>query len=252
MKDASMLFAQRLKRREFSYGAVVGLSDPAISECAADCGMDFVWLDGEHAPLTIEHIHHHILALRGTDCAALVRVPANDPNVIKPVLDLAPAGVIVPMVCSAAEARRVVEACKYPPVGIRGCGVRRATGYGAMPWEEYMERSARLPLVIIQVEHVRAIENLDEIMAVPGIDSICIGPCDLSGSMGILNQMSDPGLNRLIDETAARINAAGIPFGTAAGDLPRWKERGVTWFTGTADWGAMASGFRAAVKEAKR
>ena len=100
-------------------------------------------------------------------------------------------------------------------------------------------------MVIGQIEHIDAVKNLDKILNVPGVDSFCVGPCDLSGSMGILNQMDDPELNRVIDEVAAKIKKAGKILGTAAGDFPRWLARGVDWFAGTSDWAAMASGIRA-------
>ena len=112
------------------------------------------------------------MACRGTDCAPLVRVAWNDYAIIKPVLDLAPAGIIVPMVNSAEAAAEVVNSCKYPPRGNRGCGVRRANRYGSMPLDEYFAKSDSDPMIIIQIEHIDAVKNLDEIQKVPGIDSI--------------------------------------------------------------------------------
>ena len=98
-------------------------------------------------------------------------------------------------------------------------------------------------MVIIQIEHIDAVKNLDRILKVPGVGSVCIGPCDLSGSMGILNQMENEELNRVLDEICRKTRAAGMMLGTAAGGFPRWKERGVNWFAGTSDWGAMAAGY---------
>ena len=232
-----------------SLGCVITLSDLCVSELAGDCGMDFCWIDAEHAPHTIEGVHRHLIALRGTGCAGLVRVRANDPMLIKPYLDLAPDGVIIPMVNNAEEAARAVAACRYPLTGIRGCGVRRAVRYGAENFFDYVKRSENDPMVIIQIEHMEAVRNLDEILEVPGIGSICIGPCDLSGSMGILNQMGDEKLNEVLDEVAAKVKAKNMLLGTAAGDFPRWKKRGVDWFAGTSDWGAMAAGIRAFKKD---
>ena len=128
---------------------------------------------------------------------------------------------------------------------MRGCGVRRAVRYGAEDFFDYVKHSERWPLVICQIEHIDAVRNLDAILKVPGVDSFCIGPCDLSGSMGMLNQMDDPELNRVIDEVALKVKKAGKWLGTAAGGFSRWKERGVDWFAGTSDWGAMAAGIRA-------
>ncbi|MBQ7694089.1 MAG: hypothetical protein IJT50_03100 [Lentisphaeria bacterium] len=242
-------FTENLKAGKISLGSVITLSDLTVSELAGDCGLDFVWIDAEHAPHTIDGVMKHLIALRGTGCAGLVRVRANEPMLIKPFLDLAPDGVIIPMVNTAEEAEKAVAACRYPPAGIRGCGVRRAVRYGAENFFDYVKRSEKEPMVIVQIEHVEAVRNLDRILKVPGIGSICIGPCDLSGSMGILNQMGDPELNKVLDEICAKVKKAGLVLGTAAGDFPRWRERGVDWFAGTSDWGAMAAGFRAFRRE---
>ena len=242
-------FNENLKAGKISLGAVITLSDLTVSELAGDCGMDFVWIDAEHAPHTIDGVMKHLIALRGTGCAGLVRVRANDPMLIKPYLDLAPDGVIVPMVNSPEEAEAAVAACRYPLTGIRGCGVRRAVRYGAENFFDYVKRSETEPMVIVQIEHVEAVRNLDRILKVPGIGSICVGPCDLSGSMGILNRMDDPELNKVLDEVCAKVKKAGLVLGTAAGDFPRWRERGVDWFAGASDWGAMAAGLRAFRRE---
>ena len=237
-------FEENITTGKISLGTIITLADLCVSELAGDCGMDFCWIDAEHAPHTIETVHRHLIALRGTGCAGLVRVRANDPMLIKPYLDLAPTGVIIPMVNTALEAEKAVAACRYPTAGIRGCGVRRAIRYGAEDFFDYAQRSNTEPMVIIQIEHIEAVRNLDEILEVPGIGSICIGPCDLSGSMGILNQMQDEKLNSLLDEVCAKVKAKGKLLGTAAGDFPRWKQRGVDWFAGISDWGAMAAGLR--------
>jgi len=130
-------FTARIRSGKISIGLVITLNDLTVSELAGEAGYDFTWIDMEHAPLTIESVMQHIIALKGTDCAPLVRVPWNKAEVIKPVLDLAPAGIIIPMVNSAEEARAAVQACRYPLTGIRGCGVRRATRYGQIPFDEY-------------------------------------------------------------------------------------------------------------------
>ena len=245
-------FEENILNKKISLGTVITLSDLCVSELAGDCGMDFCWIDAEHAPHTIETVHHHLIALRGTGCAGLVRVRANDPMLIKPYLDLAPTGVIIPMVNTAEEAARAVAACRYPTAGIRGCGVRRAVRYGAEDFSDYLKRSESEPMVIIQIEHIEAVRNLDEILEVPGIGSICIGPCDLSGSLNILNQMQDEKLNEILDEVCAKVKAKGKLLGTAAGDFPRWKKRGVDWFAGISDWGAIAAGLRSFRKDCEK
>ncbi len=233
-------------------GLVVTLADPAVSELAGDAGYDFTWVDMEHMPHTLQTVQGHVIAARASGCAPLVRVPWNEPGVLKPVLDLAPAGVIIPMVNSAEEAAAAVSACRYPPQGVRGCGVRRANGYGRLPFPEYLERSRTEPLVIVQIEHVDAVGRLDEILQVPGIDHVCVGPCDLSGSMGCLNQMEDPELNRVLDRVSAKIKAAGKHLGTAGGPLSRWKGRGVDWIALTSDCGGIYAQARQILDGAKQ
>ena len=244
MEIKNRLF-ENLNVGRISVGSIISMSDLVASELAGDCGMDFVWIDAEHAPHTIQDVQRHLIALRGTGCAGLVRVRACDPMLIKPYLDIGPDGIIVPMVNTPEQAEAAVAACRYPTVGMRGCGVRRAVRYGAEDFFDYVKCSEKWPLVICQIEHIDAVKNLEAILKVPGVDSFCIGPCDLSGSMGILNQMNDPELNKVIDEVSAKIKKAGKWLGTAACDFPRWKERGVDWFAGVSDWGAMAAGIRA-------
>ena len=229
-------------------GVCITMSDPAVSEMLGECGYDFSWIDMEHAPLNIETAALHIMALRASGAAPLVRVPWNLHWVLKPVLDLAPAGVIIPMVNSAAEAREAVAACRYPSSGRRGCGVRRGAAYGKMPFDEYMQRSGSEPLVIIQIEHIDAVAELDEILAIPELDCICIGPADFSGSMGKVNHPEAPEIAEKIDEIARKVKAAGKYLGTATGCDPEtlavWKKRQVDWICLGSDWGAMVTAWR--------
>ena len=245
-------FLEKVAGGTICLGGVVTLSDLSVSELAGDLGLDFIWIDTEHAPHTVDGVMRHIIAARGTGCAPFVRVRANDPMLIKTYLDLAPAAIIVPMVNSAEEAEMAVEACRYPLRGRRGCGVRRAVRYGTCDFFDYVRESEVNPLVVVQIEHIDAVKNLDRILKVPGVGSVCIGPCDLSGSMGILNQMENEELNRVLDEICRKTRAAGMMLGTAAGGFPRWKERGVNWFAGTSDWGAMAAGFRAFIQDCRK
>ncbi len=240
-------FRETLEKR-LCLGMVITLTDPVVSEVAGDAGFDFTWIDMEHAALNIETTMAHIMAVRGTDCAPFVRVPVNQPWVIKTVLDIAPAGVIIPMVNTAEEAAAAVAACKYPPAGIRGCGVRRATRYGAMAFDEYLKASESEPMVIIQIEHVDAVKNLDAILKVPGIDNICVGPCDLSGSMGKLNQLDDPEVNKVIDEVCSKTLAAGLMLGTAGLSQESCIKRGIQWDAVASDCGMISTGGRAIIE----
>ena len=235
-----------------SIGAVISMSDPTVCELAGDCGMDFCWIDAEHCPLTIETVRDHLLALRGTGCAGFVRVRECDPMIIKPYLDLSPDGIICPMVNTPEQAEAAVAACKYPPVGVRGISVRRANRYGSESLDAYFQHPEKHPMVIVQIEHVDAVRNLDAILKVKGLDSICVGPCDLSASLGCICDMENPELNKVIDEICAKTKKAGLMLGTASGPLARWQERGVDWIATGLDISLLGAGFRNILKEGGR
>lgn len=242
-------FIGSIKAGKLCKGIVITLNDLTVSELAGEIGYDFTWIDMEHAPLTIESTMQHIIALKGTDCAPLVRVPCNKAEVIKPILDLAPAGIIIPMVNTAKEAEAAVKACRYPLSGVRGCGVRRANRYGQTAFPDYLKVSESEPMVIIQIEHVEAVKNLDEILTVAGIGSICVGPVDLSGSLGKLNQLDDPEVLDVIDEVCEKVSASEIPLGTAGSPLEVWKRRGVNWIALTSDCASIADQAKNLLKE---
>ena len=227
------VFREKIASKRLCVGSIVTLSDPAISELNAEVGYDFTWIDLEHAPLGIEAALGHVMAARGTEMAPFIRVPGNEFNIIKPLLELAPAGIIIPMVNTKADALSAVQSCRYPPIGRRGCGPRRGMRFGAMPFEQYLRQSEHDPLIIVQIEDIAAMSELDEILAVEGIGSICVGPYDLSGSMGKLGQVDDPEVAAVIDEICRKTLAAGKMLGTATGFAPanvqHWIDRGIQW-----------------------
>lgn len=247
-------FRGKLDNGTFCLGMLVSLSDPSISEIAGDAGFDFSWIDMEHAALNIETVQEHVRAARGTNMAPFVRVPWNDPILIKPVLDLAPAGIIIPMVNTRAEAEKAVASCRYPPGGIRGCGVRRGTRYGAEPFGDYLEKSKNDPMIIIQIEHVKAVENLDEIFKVNGIDSICVGPSDLSASMGKLGDFDNKEVEETIDFICKKAGKAGVMIGSVGGigNFEKWKKRGAKWLAVTGDIGAVFNNARNTINEIRK
>lgn len=232
------IFRKKLEGETICLGMVVWLTDPNISEIAGDAGFDFTWIDMEHGALNIETVLEHVRAARGTDMAPIVRVPWNDPVLIKPVLDFAPAGVIIPMVNTREEAEKAVAACRYPLEGVRGCGgIRRGARYGAEPFGEYLDKSKNDPMIIIQIEHIKAVENLDEILKVKGIDSICVGPGDLSASMGKLGDSGNIEVEDTIDLICRKAQIAGVMVGSVGGtdNVDKWIKRGAKWLAVTGD-----------------
>ena len=245
-------FQAVVKSGRTAKGMVITLNDPAISELAADAGFDFVWLDMEHSPFTITDISNHILTLRGTNCAPFVRVPGNEPEIIKVVIDLAPAGIIIPMINDAEAMRAAVSCCRYPPEGTRGCGLRRAIHYGAKSCSQYFAEAMNEPFVIAQIEHVDAVRNLDEILAVKHLGSICVGPYDLSGSMGKFASPNDPEVGKVIDEVCEKAHQAGVMVGAFAEQYELWTHRNLNWAALCTDAGALFRQSRICIENLKR
>lgn len=177
----------KLKDRQLTIGSWINIGHPAIAEIMAGAGFDWLTIDMEHSAITLHQAQELIRVIDLCGCSPLVRVGENNPNVIKRVMDAGAHGVIVPMVNSRQEAEAAVAAVKYPPHGMRGVGLARAQGYG-VSFEEYKTWVEKESVVVVQIEHIRAVANMEEIMGVKGVDAFIIGPYDLSGSLGIPGQ----------------------------------------------------------------
>lgn len=178
-------------RESVSIGSWLTLAHPAIAEIMANAGFDWLAVDLEHSVITIREAEELIRIIDLAGVKPLVRLTSNHPDQIKRVMDAGSHGIIVPMVNSPADAQRAVAAVRYPTQGTRGVGLARAQGYGVR-FQEYLKWQATEPLVIVQVEHAQAVENLESIFAVAGVDGYIIGPYDLSASMGIPGQFDHP------------------------------------------------------------
>src|SRR3990172_7659368 len=174
----------KLKKKELTIGSWITFANSAIAEIMAKAGFDWLTVDMEHSSLTISQAQQLIQTIELCGVAPLVRVGENNPNLIKRVMDAGSHGVIVPMVNSKEEANNAVNAVKYPPTGKRGVGLARAQGYGTT-FEKYKDWVDRDSIVVIQIEHIEAVENLKDILSVSGIDAFIVGPYDLSGSLGV-------------------------------------------------------------------
>jgi 2-keto-3-deoxy-L-rhamnonate aldolase RhmA len=171
-----------------------------------------------------------ILQAVGDKAACIVRVPAADETPIKRVLDLGADGIIAPLVNTAEQAEYVVRSARYSPAGSRGVGLGRAHGYG-MRFKEYIDSANELVTVVVQAEHAQAVENIESIVKVEGIDAVLIGPYDLSASMGKMGQVDDPAVIEAIDHVTDTCLAAGIPlgyFGVNAEAVRPFADRGYT------------------------
>lgn len=245
MRGGARRFLDLLRGGERPLGAVVTMTDPAATELVALAGFDFVWLDGEHGILDRATAQAHLYAAEAQDLLTLYRVPCCDHTEIKKIIDLGPDGIIVPMVATATDARRAVAACRYPVQGgDRGTGYRRKAAYGCCDTDGYIAESAIDPLVILQIECVESHRNLDEILAVEGVNAIVVGPYDLSMSLLKPGKFHDPEVAAVYDDICARVKAKGLPLGVyCEADFGIWKRRGVDFFTIKNDTNAMVLGF---------
>jgi 2-keto-3-deoxy-L-rhamnonate aldolase RhmA len=181
-------FRQHLQQHTPSLGAWIQIGHPAVAEVFGRAGFDWACVDLEHGAQDLESAAAIFRALSAYPCMPVARLPANDPTWIRRSLDAGAHGVIIPMINSGAEAEAAVQAAKYPPRGVRGFGYTRACEHG-VDFQTYIQTANDRLGVIVQIEHHRAIEKLDEILAVDGVDGALIGPMDLSGSMGICGQL---------------------------------------------------------------
>lgn len=199
---------EKLKNRELSIGSWLTIPHQAVIEILGSAGFEWLTIDMEHSPISIETIMNLIGHIQGNSMQALVRVSKNEEVAIKRVMDAGADGVIVPMIKNKEEAIEAVNYVKYPPLGKRGVGLNRAQKYGTA-FDTYQEWVKNEVVVIAQIEHIDAVNNLEEIFAVPGIDGIIVGPYDLSASMGYPGEYDREDVKKAlqrIDEVSKKLN----------------------------------------------
>lgn len=184
---------QRLRAGETVIGSWINSGSPIIAELMAACGFDFLCVDVEHSAVDLPQAQQLFQAIRSgrQDCAALVRLHGVDFSLVKRYLDAGANGVVAPLVRTREEAELLTQATKYPPQGLRGVGFCRANSYGLHVEGECARANDEI-LLAVQIEHIKAVSNIDSILSVPGIDAAFIGPYDLTASMGITGQFDHP------------------------------------------------------------
>ena len=206
------LFKRGLSERRKQPGLWLSLESPNATEVAAGAGYDWLMLDLEHSTVELGQAVEHLRAARGGTAEMMVRVPWNEPVIVKRLLDAGFRTFMFPFVQNADEARRAVAATRYPPHGIRGfAGTSRATGFGRIPG--YAEACAAEQCVVVQVETTAALAEIAAIGAVDGVDAIFIGPNDLAASMGFLARASAPEVRAAIAGALGDIRATGKAAG---------------------------------------
>lgn len=241
---------EKLNRGEVAIGTFVALGHPDVTERLSVMGFDWLLLDGEHGPLGLETMQMMMQAMRGDTCVPIIRVEWNDPVIIKRALDLGAGGVLIPWVNNKKEAIDAVQACKYPPKGIRGCGPRRA----ALIHDNYIMTANDNTLVIVQIETVESVKNIDEILAVEGVDVVYIGPTDLCMSMyGVPAKWGDTQYMAAFDTVVKAAKNAGKPAGIyATSQNIEWAiEKGFTFPSVDQADVFLAAGAAAALKKTK-
>lgn len=187
------------RKNNISLGSWITLAHPAIAEIMAKAGFEWLVIDLEHSTITIREAEELIRVIDLCGSKALVRLTTNDPNQIKRVLDAGAHGIIVPMINTLADVEKAANAMFYPPKGTRGVGLARAQGYGSA-FQHYLNKQSSLQL-IVQIEHITAVENLDAILSHPSVNGFIVGPYDLSASMHIPGEFK----NSLFQNTLRKI-----------------------------------------------
>lgn len=204
---------EKIRRGEPSIGSWMSMAHVSIAEILSSAGYDWVVIETEHTAIDNSEVLKLLIAIERHGAIPLVRLAWNDPIQCKAVMDSGAAGVIVPMVNTRAEAELAVKSIKYPPLGFRGVGLARAQAYG-QTFDNYVTRANEDSLLIVQIEHIDAVNNIDEICSVPGVDGTFIGPYDLSSSLGIPGQLDHPEVvaakQRVLEASLAHGLFAGI------------------------------------------
>ena len=206
-------FAERLRRRELLLGTIVTLPATEAAEVLSAAGLDWLFVDTEHAALDILAAQSLLQASR---VPCIVRVSDGGEATLKKALDIGAAGVVVPMVNTAQQAKSIVSFCKYPPRGVRGVGLVRAQGYG-FDFQRYVRGANDETVVVVQCEHIAAVEAIDAIVAVDGVDAVFVGPYDLSGSMDRLGEVEHGDVLAAIARVAEACRKAGRALGIYVG-----------------------------------
>ena len=210
MAKKKKTFAENLRNGQLLIGPLVSLPSPEITEILAQTGFDWLFIDAEHGAFNPQQAQSMLQA--AGNCPCVIRVPAGDEIWIKKALDIGAAGIIVPQVHTAEQARQIVKYCKYSPQGNRGVGIGRAHKYGNS-FEEYLRQANRETAVIVQAESKTAIKNIASIVAVKGIDAILIGPYDLSASLGRIGQVDHKEVTSAISKVRKACIDANVKLG---------------------------------------
>ncbi len=238
---------EKLNSGKTAIGSHISLSDSSVTEIMGDMGFDYLWIDMEHTSMSREDLRNHLVAARATGVSPIVRIPEVSQVQAKPILEMGPEGIVFPQVNSYELALEAVAACRYPPVGNRGWGPRRAMHFGAdMTAQEYIRSSDDI-LTILQFENIAAYKELDKILSIESLDVIMLGPCDLASSMGHIGDWFNPEVEAVVDDVFERVHKAGKKMGVSIGlfgtdVIRRYQQRNVDMISVAADSDYIVAG----------
>ncbi|MDP9365155.1 MAG: aldolase/citrate lyase family protein [Chloroflexota bacterium] len=226
LTDGSNPVKEALARGESTLGVFVPMPSPEIVEVVALAGFDFVMLDGEHGRVSPDNAYPMILAAEARGVPALARVGQNDRQVILKFLDLGIQGVMIPQTNTPEEAAAAVAAMRYQPRGVRGLAGGRHFDYGlGAPAPQMVPQLNDRVLAIVQFEHIDALGRLDEILAMPELDVLFVGPNDLAQSLGFPGQPGHPQVEAAIERVCAAAKGGRVALGTVAPDAAATNRR---------------------------
>ena len=240
---------KKLRNCEFVVGTHTQLTDISITELFGYVGFDFVWIDSEHSANDYYILGNHIIAAKAGGTNSLARIPWNDPVMAKKVLEMGPTGIIFPVVNTPEELDKAMKSTLYPPLGNRGFGPIRAVKYGLDDANEYIKEKSLDMVRCVQLESYIAVDNLEEMAKNPYVDCFIFGPCDLSGSIGELNQVFGKNTQDLIKRAITILKKAGKSIGVSTGSqdpavLKAWYDLGINFISAGADFMYIANGAR--------
>lgn len=249
------MLRRAIKSGKLTLGSWITIGHPSIAEILAKAGYDWIVVDLEHSVIPIDAAGELIRTIDLCGVSPLVRLTSNHPDQIKRVMDAGAHGIVVPMVNTPEEAERAVKATRYAPQGTRGVGLGRAHGYGTR-FKEYFDWQAEGPVVIVQIEHCDAVERLEDILVVPGVDGFIIGPYDLSCSMGRPGQFDDTEFKDAVTRILRTGKRLGVPAGLhiVEPDLTRLQSairEGYTFIAYSVDMRMLDVAARRAIETAK-
>ncbi|HWM41525.1 MAG TPA: HpcH/HpaI aldolase/citrate lyase family protein [Burkholderiales bacterium] len=247
-------FKRALRAAKPQIGLWSSLSSNYTVEVIAGAGFDWILLDSEHSPADIENLLTQLQAAAPYPTHPVVRIPWNDMVTIKRVLDIGAQSLLVPYVSTPNEAKAAVSFTRYPPAGVRGvAGTTRATRFGRVA--EYARRAHEEICLLVQVETQQALDNLEAICGIEGVDGVFIGPADLHASLGYPGEIANPKVKPLIDDAIRRIRKAGKAPGILTpneADARHWLECGALFVAVGADVGILARGAEALAAKFKK